>query len=526
MMAAQGKACAINLCYDGFFRADNQRILNRWAGQDSGYFFKCMAPVDDECHTMTSFCQSVQQACVGASATFDYPFCSLGCKQQIDQDQTIMVDVNKYSKVNLQPVVILPQKFLAVGNTRSFWRTTTFASLESNLGAGRLVWRYQVPQVADVLEESFSPNLFVSRVRAFTSPNPASFARSYLELSGITIDQGAISCAGSSADATVVSSDDCPSLGVTTPSYVQSASSQNAPAPVWRIKLLDGTHGGNPGLTSNTPVFIEFTLANRTGTGGNVVLRTASWQYAYNFGVLPSGAQRTDLGALKLDLGESAVRWYIEQVSTSGHDAQEFSLQVEGPSPISAGGVRNVDVTFSPASDGVKVAFANVTLRDSGGNHKSIMVNLQAESGAQSMNLIPPMLNFNPQLEFDPNTGLPLPLPWQRWFFVENIGTSPLIRQTVTITGPDAASFTVYEGASGSSMPPAVTLASAEAEGLRVDFCPARYGTFSAQISIEGNEGTMASPIVAIKNILLQAAVHSPNPLCGCSSRPCSFIPR
>ena len=149
----------------------------------------------------------------------------------------------------------------------------------------------------------------------------------------------------------MVSRDSCPPLGVTTPTYVGSASSQTAPAIVWRIKLIpqpvtpatqvDGAQGGNNGgLTSDTPVFIEFTLASRTANGGDVFLRTASWDYRYNFGVLPSGAQRTDWGALKLDLKDTAVPWTVKSFSTSGSDAQDFSLQIDGPNTVLAGGVQ------------------------------------------------------------------------------------------------------------------------------------------------------------------------------------------
>jgi hypothetical protein len=417
MIASRGRSCALNTCYTGDYLADNQSSYTGYF--DPGFYFrKCTAPVDDECHPMRRDCQRVLRDCVGSHASnFHYPLCSLGCEQQIDQDQTLMVDIS--NSLYIDPVLIRPIKFFAVNNTRRVARTATFAPPESDLMAGQLVWYYQVPRGADslptqvafgpdqvLLEENFSPNLFISRVRAFTRPNPDSFSRNYLDLSEIRVDDGAaIACPGSNADATVVSSDNCSALGVTTPTYVGSASSLSAPAAVWRIKLLDGAHGGTSGLTSNTPVFIEFTLASRTASGGNVTLRTASWDYDYNSGVLPSGAGRTDWGALKLDLGDSAVGWAVESVSTSG---QEFLLQVEGPPHVNAGGIRNVSVTFRPSSDGYKAATATITLKDSAGNRRSVSASLYAESGAQSVDVVPDTLHFG-STGFDPNTGMPLP---------------------------------------------------------------------------------------------------------------------
>jgi hypothetical protein len=523
MMAARGPSCALNTCYTGSLLADNQSWGPTRYPYGAGYFRKCTAPVDDECHSMWHSCQLVQRDCVGANANnYHYPACSLGCEQQIDQDQTLMLDASGY--LYIDPVLISPYKFFAVSNTRRVARTATATPPESDLTAGPLVRYYQVPRADGGLEENFSPNLFISRVRAFTSPNPASLARNYLGLSEIRVDGGyrSIACPGSNADATVVSSDNCPDLGETTPTYVRAASSLSAPAVVWRIELLDGAHGGASDLTSNTPVFVEFTLASRPASGGNVTLRTASWDYGYNFGVLPSGAQRTDWGALKLDLADSAVRWEVESVSTSDDPAQEFLLQVEGPPYVNAGGVRNVSVTFRPSSNGYKAATGTITLKDSAGNRRSVPASLYAESGAQSIIVAPDTLQFVLSGEYDPNTGLPLPLPWRRRFLVLSASPSSILREDVTISGTGAASFSIHEGGTGNSpVTPAFSIPSQGGEVLSVDFCPTQYGTFLAEISVMGNQGTAANPIRAVKKIALQGTVQPGTMLC----RPVILLP-
>ena len=125
---------------------------------------------------MTRSCRSVEPACAGTSTNFNYPYCSLGCKQQIDQDQTLMLDV--HDLLYFDPVLLSPRKFLAVGPTRQVARQAAFAPLESDLNVGQLaVWSYPVPGVDGTLEENFSPNLFISQVETFAKSKPCQFCQ-------------------------------------------------------------------------------------------------------------------------------------------------------------------------------------------------------------------------------------------------------------------------------------------------------------------------------------------------------------
>jgi hypothetical protein len=118
-------------------------------------------------------------------------------------------------------------------------------------------------------------------------------------------------------------------------------------------------------------------------------------------------------------------------------------------------------------------------------------------------------------LNFSNATFSPQPLPWRKNLLLENFGSAPIIVQDVTIGGPDADSFSVSRGENPESpVAPAFAIASGDSELLHVSFCPARYGNFSAQISITGNEGTPTNPILAVKTGLLQGTAYAPTQLC------------
>src|SRR2546427_724516 len=74
-----------------------------------------------------------------------------------------------------------------------------------------------------VLAENFSPNLFVSRMRAFiTSDADPTGSRQYLKLFEVKAEGGAlVDCGGSAADATEVTTDSCPILALATPAYLK-----------------------------------------------------------------------------------------------------------------------------------------------------------------------------------------------------------------------------------------------------------------------------------------------------------------
>jgi hypothetical protein len=279
--------------------------------------------------------------------------------------------------------------------------------------------------------------------------------------------------------------------------------------------VLDAAHGGDAGLTKDSPVYIEFTLANPAGGVGMLFIFPPD----YDFGILPTGVSRTDAAALQLDLGNSPTDLVVAASATS--DSQEFSLQVEGSPHIGAGGVRNIDVTFKPTSDGLKTATGTVTLRDPSGNLVNASVHLTALSGAEPILVAPDTIRYHN--EFDPNTHQPRPLPWRKRFLVENAQTTPLIRQSVVVGGTDAAAFHVYEAGANnpalelghSPMTPTCTIMSGNAELFNVDFCPTRRGSFSAQITVMGNEGTATVPIIGAATVTLKGdAPDDPAPLC------------
>lgn len=493
--AGSAPACSLqNACYEG--------PLNVNGGHVAGYLWGRFVPATilgcsgaesanplNECWALTLNCRPApHQGCFGAAPPGNYPYCSKGCMQEIDQDEALELDPGPPA----QPIMLPPPTFYTVTATRQIARAGTFDADASDVESGRLVWSYQVPvDASGVLAENFSPNLFISCVRAFIGVTTLT---RYLSLLKVKVDDGtAVDCGGAAADATEVTGDSCPTLSGTTPAFVTVPSISSGQAIVWRV-----TAGGIGGLNPSSQVYIEFTLANPKGSGQPYILPTS-----YDFGVMASGAQRTDQGALKLRLGGSPVDWVVESTPTS--DPQEFTLNVEGASHIGAGGTRNIDVTFNPSSDGIKTATGTVTLRDPAGNTVDLSAHLYAISGALPLVVIPDTIRYSSQTEFDPNTRQPLPLPWRKQFVIENAQRSPLVRQSVAIGGADAAAFHIYEGGSGTSpVAPTFTMGTGESELFSGDFCPTRLGSFSAQVTVTGNEGTDAVPVIGVGTVTLQ----------------------
>ncbi|MBV9330327.1 MAG: hypothetical protein JOZ55_02115 [Alphaproteobacteria bacterium] len=499
-------ACsALNACYTGRVRIDGEGAgIPPWGRQVSATIEKCTVPDGSnplsECRALTLGCQPVpHQECVGAvEQPRNYPYCSAGCQQAADNDETLKLD----SPAAGQAILLSPPTFYTVSETRQIGRSGRFDAKSSDPESGHLVWGYQVPETDGVLEENFSSNLFISRVRVFTSSNPGSFARQYISLLRLQANSfPSIDCSGAPADATAVTADSCPSLGIATPAYVRNAPTSTGQAVVWSVTALDAAHGGNAGLTPDSLVYIEFSLANATAGSGRPFISPQT----YNFGPLPSGAQRTERGALKLDLGNSAQNWTIDSVSPP----PELSLRVDGPNNLNAGAIRDVDVTFSPSSDGVKVGTGTITLHDPAGHQVSVSADLEGESGAQNIVLFPDAIRYHD--EFDPQTHQPLPLPWRKRFLVENIQSTPMTRQSASISGTDAAAFNIYEGATGNSpVAPPMTIVSGNAELFSVDFCPTHPGAFSAQVTVTANEGTTANPIIGVRTVNLQGIAPDP----------------
>jgi hypothetical protein len=511
--AGSAPTCSfVNACYTGGLKVNGHNAAEPpWRTAAPATILGCSLPEHfdplSECQALSLNCQPVQdQSCTGATAPYNYPYCSAGCLQTIDNDETLQLDPGH----SLQAIMLSPPTFYTVTDTRQILRSGNFDQDASDVESGGLVFSYQMPVGANgALEANFSPNLFISRVRAVTNFDPTTFTRQYLSLLEVKVDSGtAVRCSGAAADATAVTADSCPNLGATTPVSVKFAPSLSGQPVIWRVKVLDAAHGGNAGLTRSSPVFIEFTLANSKGGSGHPFISPTE----YHFGALPSGASRTDQGVLKLDLRDSPQDWVLD--STSTNNPQEFSLQVEGAAHIGAGGIRGIDVTFNPSSDGIKTATGTITLRDPAGNQVNVSADLEGESGAQFIVVFPDTVRYNN--EVDRTTFQPLPLPWRKRFIIENAGYSPLIRQDVAIGGADAAAFQIYEGATGNSpVSPTFTLGSGDAEDLSVDFCPTRRGSFSAQVTVTVNVGTATVPVIGVSTVILRGtAPDAPAALC------------
>src|SRR5262249_56649959 len=108
-----------------------------------------------------------------------------------------------------------------------------------------------------------------------------------------------------------------------------------------------------------------------------------------------------------------------------------------------------------------------------------------------TMDVMPTRVFFEPTLPRESPLG-----PWRRSIVIVTAGPSPLVRGTVQLAGADAASFYMTEEDGTTPVPFSRTLAPGSAEILRIFFCPARRGDFSAEVQISGDaSANPSSPI-------------------------------
>jgi hypothetical protein len=454
-----------------------------------------------ECRIQTQNCLEETRPCDGAPHS-NHPFCGIDCSQRSEWTMTYRLRATASAGANLSPT-LYPLHY-----TRTLARTMTFDSYNSDLSRGRLAWSWGVATAGGVPQENFSPQLFISKVRAFVpSGGGASPSRNYLYLTGIRIggQSGHRSrldpCDPNPQDRTEISADTCRTLKAFNPSY-QKSGSDWIPN-VWELDLLDINHGGNSvDLSQGSTVMIEFTLTNTQDNDAGPHLEPRQ----KDFGTLDrSSSPASHSAQFLIDNDLSAHKWTVVSVSTSGSNASDFYVGLAAPHQIGdelwPGGSAFVWVELpAEAPPGSKSAVLEVQIRRDDG----VMARLQAP--LSGVLLAPPLLNVQPaSLSFAAFRASPF--PWLKRALIANDGPQPLLVQDVSLTGSDASQFQLFDQDGRSPLPQSFTIAAGQSQTVTVAYCPSQRAHHQAQLRISTDVGQVSVPIDA-------TAPAAPVPLC------------
>ena len=502
----------LNACYTGPLRINGTRAaVPPWGVTVPASLLECQLDPADTLGTCLppqpdASCAALSnQGCVGGETARNYPYCSTGCDVAVTfKDSTVELQSTLFDT----PITFAPTLY-PVTNTRVMARQTQPCTVvDPETGELQCVWHEGDPSAA-LWDENFSPKLFVSQVLAFVLPNGGdpndSRNRRYIALERVEVGNPPINyrCGANRIAPTQADADSCARLSEVTPAYVKALQNQAAP---WMLMVRDAAHGGDPTVGVGSQPYLQFTVANPTIPDAGPFLFPTD----YDFGVIPAGQTRTVPAAVLVWLSSATIPWTLQSISFDTNPA-DFDLQLQGPATIGAGGVRGLTVSFKPSSPRLKIATGTLTFNDQNGHTQARTLSLAGTSGAQPPILQPDQIRYHPG---DPHAiG---PLPWRLRFLVESAGVNSIVRQAVTISGPNASMFKVYEGATGTTPPlPSFPIASGDAELFSVDFCPnARGMGFAAQVNVTVDEG-VSSPVLATGSVALTGdAPDPPTQLC------------
>jgi hypothetical protein len=456
----------------------------------------------NECRIQTQNCLEETRPCDGAPHS-NHPFCGIDCSQRSEWMVTYRLRATASAGANLSPT-LYPLRY-----TRTLARTMTFDSYNSDVSSGSLAWSWGVATAGGVPQENFSPQLFISKVRAFIpSGSAASPTRNYLTLTGIRIggESGHRDrldpCDPNPQDSTEITADTCRALVAINPVYRKQGSDWIPN--VWELDLLDASHGGNrTDLSQISTVLIEFTITNTQDNDGGPRLEPRQ----KDFGTIDRNSSPASRSAeLLIDNDSSSHKWTVVSVAATGAGASAFNVNLAPPhqpgDQLWPGGSARVAVAvLQDASPGRKSAALDVELRRDDGS----MALLQAPLSA--LVLGPPLLNVAPTSLSYSTFRATNSFPWLRRAIITNDGPQPLSVQDVSLTGSDAAQFQLFDQGGRSPLPRSFTLAGGEGRIVTVAYCPSQRAHHQAQLQISTDAGQAT--------VLLDAtAPAAPAPLC------------
>lgn len=286
-----------------------------------------------------------------------------------------------------------------------------------------------------------------------------------------------------------------------TPAYRADALNQSGPVDnsiVWeaRIPIEDDT------LSGRGPFFIELDLTAEEPVGSRSSgLRAAP--PALDLGDVQVGAAAPLPTRFVID-NWSASPVKVTSVRFTGEDAGEFGMPIviaddSTTVPINLGGHEKFEIGIQPdfRSMAVKRTTLEVAYRDSRGSPARIRMPITATAVQPFVIMEPDTISFRPGRGAWPSTG---PSEVRAFQFL-NAGPIPVVRERVSISGPDAGFFRIIsadDGAGATDVTTPLTLDPGNAEHVRIGFFPERAGTATATVTVSSSLGSIASTIEAI----------------------------
>ncbi|MBK8700631.1 MAG: choice-of-anchor D domain-containing protein [Saprospiraceae bacterium] len=212
--------------------------------------------------------------------------------------------------------------------------------------------------------------------------------------------------------------------------------------------------------------------------------------------VTPSLTDHTDFGSQSICSG-TIVRTFtiqntgnenltISNPSIMGSHAADFSVTLLPSTPISGSGSTTFQVTFNPSASGTRSATINITSNDC--DEATYDFNIQGTGVDPEINVSG---NANSIADGDVTPTLTDHTDFGsqsicsgtivRTFFIQNTGTANLNISSVSLSGVNAADFSV-------TSPPATPISGGLSSTFQVTFNPSALGTRSATLSITNDD--------------------------------------
>ncbi|MDM8553620.1 choice-of-anchor D domain-containing protein, partial [Desulfococcaceae bacterium HSG7] len=189
-------------------------------------------------------------------------------------------------------------------------------------------------------------------------------------------------------------------------------------------------------------------------------------------------------------------------LTVSGADSDEFSIQAQPTSPVTAGGSVTFTVRFSPSSVGAKSATISITNDDSDEN--PYVLNIQGTGPVPEINLKQSTTDITNGGSHDFGSKV-AGSDTDAVFTVENIGSADLTLITpLAIGGTEPGEFNIVTQ-------PAATVAPSDNTTFTVRFSPASAGAKAATISIANNDSDENPYVLNLKGTDTASASGTPS---------------
>jgi len=229
----------------------------------------------------------------------------------------------------------------------------------------------------------------------------------------------------------------------------------------------DMEHGARPQPVSSQPDLGAYESALPIIAAPDIAVNPAS----HNFGETTIGASKTQTIVVS---NAGAANLQVTASTLSGANAAEFAVTSGAPFTLAPGATRNVAVSFTPASVGSKSA--NLTLASNDADENPLMIALMG-NGAM---VTTPDIAVNPAAHSygEVTTGARA----MQTIEVSNTGTAVLEVTAATLTGANAAEFSIQSGGAP------FILASGASREMVVSFHPVSTGAKNATLTLTCND--------------------------------------